>query len=221
MRKKANQRDWKSILINKKIQFRIIAINLICMGIAVGINTAVMFSSSVCNIYYSDDSGLLKFIDMYTLSSEVLNFSLAVIFVLAVLSQILLTHKICGPLVNFTNSYQKMSQGDLTRPVRLRSGDLLVDEAEQFNTMVTDLSKHIEALSQDNRILLAKLKELSADTDGQPNIQQAREFIKENEQSIIAHLEKMKLPNTTDFSNENDTSKETSENDTSKKRAFV
>ena len=207
MRKNANQRNWKSILINKKIQFRIIAINLICMSIAVGINTAVMFSSSVCNIYYSDDSGLLKFIDMYTLSSEVLNFSLAVIFVLAVISQILLTHKICGPLVNFTNSYQKMSQGDLTRPVRLRSGDLLVEEAEQFNAMVSGLSKHIEALSQDNRNLLAKLKELSADTADQGKLKQAREFIKENEHSIITHLERLKLPNSPDISNGNDASK--------------
>jgi signal transduction histidine kinase len=177
------------------------------MSIAVGINTAVMFSSSVCNIYYSDDSGLLKFIDMYTLSSEVLNFSLAVIFVLAGISQILLTHKICGPLVNFTNSYQKMSQGDLTRPVRLRSGDLLVEEAEQFNAMVSGLSKHIEALSQDNRNLLAKLKELSADTVDQGKLKQAREFIKENEHSIITHLERLKLPNSPDISNGNDASK--------------
>ena len=195
MRKKANQRSWKNILINKNIQFRIIAINLICMSVAVGINTAVMFSSSVCNIYYSDDSGLLKFIDMYALSSEVLNFSLAVIFVLTGISQMLLTHKICGPLVNFTNSYQKMSQGDLTRPVRLRSGDLLIKEAEQFNAMVSDLSKHIAALCQDNRNLFDQLKELSANTADPKKLEQAREFIKENEQSIITHLEKLKLPN--------------------------
>jgi len=201
MNNKANQRSWKSILINRKIQFRIIAINLICMSIAVGINTAVMFSSSVCNIYYSDDSGLLKFIDMYTLSSEVLNFSLAVIFVLAIISQMLLTHKICGPLVNFTNSYQKMSQGDLTRPVKLRSGDLLVEEAKQFNAMVSGLSKHIEALSQDNRNLLAQLKELSADTADPGKLEQVREFIKENEHGIITHLERLKLPNSPDLSN--------------------
>jgi methyl-accepting chemotaxis protein len=201
MRKKANQRSWKNILINRNIQFRIIAINLICMSIAVGINTAVMFSSSICNIYYSDDSGLLKFIDMYTLSSEVLTFSLAVIFGLAIISQMILTHKICGPLVNFTNSYQKMSQGDLTRPVRLRSGDLLIEEAKQFNDMIAGLSKHIEALSQDNRNLFAKLKELSADTADPGKFEQAREFIKENEHDIITHLERFKLPNSPDLSN--------------------
>jgi nitrogen fixation/metabolism regulation signal transduction histidine kinase len=171
------------------------------MSIAVGINTAVMFSSSVCNIYYSADSGLLKFIDMYTLSSEALNISLAVIFVLAIISQMVLTHKICGPLVNFTNSYQKMSEGDLTRPVKLRSGDLLVEEAKQFNAMVSGLSKHIEALSQDNRNLFAKLKELSADIADPGKLEQAREFIKKNEHGIITHLEKLKLPNSPDLSN--------------------
>lgn len=201
MRKKVNQRNWKNILINKKIQFRIVAINLICMSIAVGINTAVMFSSSICNIYYSDDSGLVKFIDMYTLSSEVLTFSLVVIFVLAIISQIILTHKVCGPLVNFTISYKKMSEGDLTRPVRLRSGDLLVEEAKQFNTMIEDLSKHIEALCQDNRNLFAKLKELSADTGDSKKLDQAREFINENEHEIITHLERLKLLNAPDLSN--------------------
>ncbi len=194
MSKKHNKRNWKNLLINNKIQFRIVLINLICMFLVVGINTAVMFSSSICNIYYEGNDGLLKIIDMYTLSSEVLTFSLAAIFILAVISQVLLTHRICGPLVNFTNSFQRISQGDLTRPVRLRPGDLLAEEAKQFNAMVSDLSKHIEALSQDNRILFAILKELSADPADQAKINEAREFIKENEHVITAHLEKLKLP---------------------------
>jgi methyl-accepting chemotaxis protein len=194
MRKKHNNRDWKNLLIKPKIQFRIVLINLICMFLVVGINTAVMFSSSICNIYYEGADGLLKFIDMYTLSSEVLTFSLAAIFILAIISQVLLTHKICGPLVNFSNSFQRMSQGDLTRPIKLRSGDLLSEESKQFNTMLSNLSGHIGDLRQDNRILFAILKELSANPADQAKINEAREFIKENDHVITAHLEKLKLP---------------------------
>ena len=194
MSKKHNKRNWKNLLINNKIQFRIVLINLICMFLVVGINTAVMFSSSICNIYYEGNDGLLKIIDMYTLSSEVLTFSLAAIFILAVISQVLLTHKICGPLVNFTNSFQRISRGDLTRPIKLRSGDLLSEESKQFNAMLSDLSGHIGDLRQDNRILFAILKELSADPADQAKINEAREFIKENEHVITAHLEKLKLP---------------------------
>ncbi len=83
MSKKHNKRNWKNLLINNKIQFRIVLINLICMFLVVGINTAVMFSSSICNIYYEGNDGLLKIIDMYTLSSEVLTFSLAAIFIIS------------------------------------------------------------------------------------------------------------------------------------------
>jgi methyl-accepting chemotaxis protein len=194
MRNKHNKRDWKKLVINKRIQIRIILINLICMILVAGINTAVMFSSSICNIYYEGDDGLLKFIDMYTLSSEVLTFSLAAIFVIAVISQVILTHKICGPLVNFSNSFKRMSQGDLTRPVKLRTGDLLSEESKQFNTMLSDLSAHIGNLRQDNRILFAILKELSADPTDQAKINEAREYIKENEHIITAHLDKLKLP---------------------------
>jgi methyl-accepting chemotaxis protein len=194
MSKKHNKRNWKNLLINNKIQFRIVLINLICMFLVVGINTAVMFSSSICNIYYEGNDGLLKIIDMYTLSSEVLTFSLAAIFILAVISQVLLTHKICGPLVNFTNSFQRIARGDLTRPIKLRSGDLLSQESKQFNAMLSDLSGHIGDLRQDNRILFAILKELSADPADQAKINEALEFIKENEHVITAHLEKLKLP---------------------------
>jgi len=160
-----------------------------------------MFSSSICNIYYEGDDGFLKLIDMYTLSSEVLTFSLTAIFIMAIISQVLLTHKVCGPLVNFSNSFQSMSQGDLTRPVKIRSGDLLSEESKQFNAMLSDLSGHIGDLRQDNRLLWTILKKLSADPADQANINEAREFIKENEHSITAHLEKLKLPQATALEN--------------------
>ena len=60
--------------------------------------------------------------------------------------------------------------------------------------MLSDLSGHIGALRQDNRFLFAILKELSADSTDQAKINEAREYIKENEHIITAHLDKLKLP---------------------------
>ena len=159
MSRKVNQRSWKNYLINKNVQIRITVINLIYMVIAVILNTAVILSSSVCNIYYAGESGLWQTIDMYALSSEILTFSLAAVFILAVINQITVTHQVCGPLVNFTNSFKKVAQGDLTRRVNLRAKDLLKEEAGHFNDMVDQLSNHIAALKADNQLLLSIIKE--------------------------------------------------------------
>lgn len=194
MKPKVNRRSWKNFLINKKVQIRITLINLVFMGVAVILNTAVMLSSSLCNIYYPGESKLLQVFDMYILSSDLLLFSLAAVFVLSVLSQIMLTHHICGPLVNFTRSFKKISQGDLTRRVHLRSRDLLMQEANQFNDMVTELSTHIEALKQDNYVLLSTLKDLTSSPEGSEQIKKARELIQQQEHIINSPMETLKLP---------------------------
>ena len=162
-----NRRRWQNILINKKVQVRITAINLVFMVIAVFLNTAVMLSSSLCNIYYAEGSQFWKFVDMYALSSEILTFSLTAAFVLAFFCQIIITHQVCGPLVNFKNSFNKISQGDLTRKVHLRKNDLLKNEAAQFNQMIDHLSAHIEEVKKDNQLMYSFLKTL-ADHSGQP-----------------------------------------------------
>jgi methyl-accepting chemotaxis protein len=163
------------------------------MLLAVIANTAIMLSSSICNIYYSGGAQFWKAIDLYALASEVFTFSLAAVFILAVINQIWVTHKFCGPLVNFTNSFQKIAQGDLTRKVVLRSKDFLKEEADQFNTMMDNLSHHIEELKNDNQLLLATLKDVVNDNGQSLTIEKAREIIRENEAQFNAHISRLQL----------------------------
>jgi methyl-accepting chemotaxis protein len=193
MSREVNRRSWKNYLINKNVQIRITVVNLAYMILAVLANTAVILSSSICNIYYSGDTQFWKAIDLYALGSEVFTFSLAAIFVLAVVNQMWVTHKFCGPLVNFTNSFKKIAQGDLTRKVILRSRDLLKEEAGQFNDMVDDLSQHIEALKNDNRLLLSTLKDIVDDNGQTVKIEDARKIIQEQEALFKAHISKLQL----------------------------
>jgi methyl-accepting chemotaxis protein len=193
MSREVNRRSWKNYLINKNVQIRITVVNLVYMLLAVVANTAIILSSSICNIYYSGDTQFWKAIDLYALGSEVFTFSLAAIFVLAVVNQTWVTHKFCGPLVNFTNSFKKIAQGDLTRKVVLRSRDLLKEEASQFNDMVEDLSHHIEALKNDNRLLLSTLKDIVDDNDRAIKIEDARKIIQEQEALFKAHISQLQL----------------------------
>ncbi len=193
MARNKNRRSWKNYLINKNVQIRITVVNLVYMILAVLANTAIMLSSSICNIYYSGDAQFWKAIDLYALGSEVFTLSLAAIFVLAVVNQMWITHKFCGPMVNFTNSFKKIAQGDLTRKVVLRSKDLLKEEAGQFNDMVDDLSHHIEALKNDNRLLLSTLKGIVDDNGQAIKIEDARKIIQEQEALFKAHISQLQL----------------------------
>jgi methyl-accepting chemotaxis protein len=188
-----NRRSWKNLLINKKVQLRVTMINLIFLFVAIGINTAIMLNSSLCNIFYTDTNGVMQFVDMYVLSSEILLFSLVAVLILAVVSQMVVTHQVCGPLVNFTHSFRKAADGDLTRPVHLRSRDLLQDEARAFNQMISNLSTYIEAVKTDNRILMKAIKSLDTQSPDPKKIQEIRQMLKEREPMIDEHLTKLRL----------------------------
>ena len=164
------------------------------MVIVVGLNTAVMLSSSLCNIYYSEGSRFWQFIDMYALSSEILTFSLTAAFVLAFVCQLIVTHQVCGPLVNFKNSFDRISQGDLTRKVRLRKNDLLKAEAMQFNQMLDHLSAHIEDVKNDNRMMFSVLQSLADESGESKRTEKARRFLELHAETIESHLSKLKLP---------------------------
>jgi methyl-accepting chemotaxis protein len=193
MKSSSNRRSWKNMLINKQIQIRIMIINLLSMLVVVLINTAIMLSSSLCNIYYPDDSIWWQAIDLYALSSESLIFSMAAVFIIAVVSQMFISHKICGPLVNFTNSFRRMAKGDLTRKVRLRKNDLLTSEANQFNEMLSQLSVHIEVLKKDNQQLVQALRELADNGNDPSGLENARRLLQDHEDSFNRNLRNFKL----------------------------
>ena len=196
-----SKRSWKNYLINQRVQMKVTFINLIFMGVAVLVNTAIILSSSLCNMSYINDRRWVELLDMWILSYDLLVGSLAVVFVLAIISQILLTHQFCGPLVNFTNSFKKVSQGDLTRKIKLRNRDLLKPEADQFNEMVANLSGYIEDLKKDNQNLLQTLKEVARDPDGQHKMENARMLLREQEQVIKDHIDRLKLATKANLSN--------------------
>ena len=183
------------MLINKQVQTRIMVINFLSMLVIVLINTAIMLSSSLCNIYYPDESIWWQAIDLYALSSESLVLSMAAVFILAVVSQMFISHKICGPLVNFTSSYKRMAKGDLTRKIRLRKHDLLTNEANQFNEMLSQLSVHIEVLKKDNQKLIQTLHELTDSGNDPSGLENARRLLQDHEDSFKRNLRNLKLAN--------------------------
>ena len=85
-------------------------------------------------------------------------FAIAIVglLIVAFIHQITITHKFCGPLVNFVNSFKKISKGDFTRKVFLRRYDFLREEAEEINDMIDGLSNLVAEIKKENIPLAQK-----------------------------------------------------------------
>jgi methyl-accepting chemotaxis protein len=104
---------------------------------------------------------------------------------------IIITHRICGPLVNFTHTFNRLAQGDLTRKVYLRKGDYLSSECERINHMIDGISDIINRLQGDHHkliITLQDIKEQVNDIDTKEKIEVLLAMIRQEAKCIADTL---------------------------------
>ena len=159
MSPKTHHRKLRSFFINKKIQLRIATTNLMYMVLVV---LVVVFSilapfyldifqpSELCRQYLSAK--------IFIVLLERLAITVVVLLLVAFIHQIIMSHKFCGPLVNFVNSFQRLKKGDLTRKIYLRRYDFLKDEAQHLNDMIDGLSEMIADIKKENKLLVSSLE---------------------------------------------------------------
>ena len=115
------------------------------------------------------------------------------LIILAFFHQIVLTHKLCGPLVNFSNTFKRISKGDLTRKVFLRRHDFLKTEARQINEMIDNLTVPLSTAIQSNRLMVAMLEEKNT-TGATPNeLCKMLRLLKKEADVCMANLENFTL----------------------------
>ena len=64
---------------------------------------------------------------------------MVVVFFIFIVHQLILTHRVCGPLVNFMHTIREVARGNLTRKSYIRKADYLDDECKEINQMVDGL----------------------------------------------------------------------------------
>ena len=117
------------------------------------------------DIFQSNDAVIQKqAAKSFILVSEKLAVALATVFVFTIVPLIVVTHRIFGPLINFSNTFQRVSDGDLTARVNLRRGDFLKTEAAHANEMLQSLEAAVTELREQNHRLVTTLDGL---VDGQ------------------------------------------------------
>jgi methyl-accepting chemotaxis protein len=160
MKSKMNNRRLKNYLIKKDIQLKIAISNLVCMLLMVAVVVLTILSPLYLDIFQSIDlCNQYLSAKMFIVLLERLAFALLILLILAFLHQIVLTHKFCGPLVNFVKTFKKISEGDLTRKIFLRRYDFLQNEAIQVNEMIDGLSSLVAKIKKENSLLLSILEE--------------------------------------------------------------
>jgi methyl-accepting chemotaxis protein len=86
------------------------------------------------------------------------------LLLLVILHQIFFVHRICGPLVSFKHTLDKLHIGDFTRRVHLRSKDFFKQEATQVNEMLDNVSKLVLAVRDHQNRISADLDRASKTT---------------------------------------------------------
>lgn len=164
--KKNNKRRFKNYLINKDLQLRVVFNTIIYMLLVIILTAAVVFSPLVGKMIFSDNIEIqYRVAQTFLILIKWLLPAIILIVILFVIHHIIVTHRICGPLVNFTHTFKKMGEGDLTRKVYIRQRDYLKKECGDINEMIDGLSNLLGQVSRDQKNLIYEMEGLVANIE--------------------------------------------------------
>jgi len=192
-----NQRRHFALFVNNELQLRIVSYTLIYMAMVFMITLVVglypvfadMFMSTNEMVqYHAAQAFLVLFRRMLP--------ALAVTFTLFLIHMLLVTHRICGPLVNFVRTFERVSQGDLSRKVHLRQGDYLKRECARINAMIDGVANILGRVQGDYRQLTAELEKMRTEAGDMKTCEQVEsmlDYLRQQADTIGADLEAFKL----------------------------
>ena len=189
------RRKWRNFLIRKDIQVRLAGYNLFFLLFAIGF-VIVMALIPLYTSFENPDSLWSQHFSakFFIVIIDRLVLAFAGIFAVAFIFQIVITHRFAGPLINFGKTFNKISQGDLTRKISLRRKDFLHKEASQVNAMTDGLIQVIAKIKDDNDQLLLILEEATSGKWKDNQLEaKLSEAVKQAGQ-CKAHLSKLKIP---------------------------
>ncbi len=194
MKQKVKQRKLKNYLMANKTQLIMGLANLILNVLVFAVIVLTILSPFFYDIYRMDDIYSQRYsAKFFLVLLDRLSVAFIAIFFLALIHNVLVNHKFCGPLVNFSKTFKKISQGDLTRKIYLRRYDLLNDEAHQINDMIDFLSDYITKIKKDNDLLLSVLGEFDNGEIEKNKYENAFKIVKKQANLCNVHLSKFEI----------------------------
>ena len=191
------KRSIRHFLTDKDLQLHLLAQSLIYSLIVVTVAIGIVLYPLVSDMIQSQDLDR-----QYQAAQALIALARwlvpAVIIVLALFMghMIVVTHRICGPLINFTHTFNRLAEGDLTRKVNLRTHDYLKNECERINHMIEGISGIITRLMTDHQRLMVTLQDLKgqvSDIDTKDRFEAALEMIRKDAAYVSDTLSQFKV----------------------------
>jgi methyl-accepting chemotaxis protein len=196
---KGYKRNLSNYLINKHLQLHLIIHNLIYMLVIVIVTVSIVLYPLIRDMVFSNDfESQYQAAQTFLMLVKWLVPAILILLVLFTAHIILTTHRICGPLVNFTNTFDRLAHGDLSQKVYLRKGDYLKSECERINLMIEGISGIITRLFDDYKKLMSTLQILNEqikDLDTKEKIVSSLEIIKQDVKYVSDTLSSFKMEN--------------------------
>lgn len=194
MKRTVNQRKLKNYLIANKTQLKIVLANLVLVVLVFAVIIFTILTPFYHDIFLMDDLYAQHYsAKFFLVLLDRLSFAFIAILFLAFIHNVSANHKLCGPLVNFSKTFKKIAQGDLTRKVFLRRYDFLKNEAHQVNDMIDSLSDSITTIKKDNDLLLSVLEEVDNGEIEKNKYENAFKIVKKQANLCNEHLSKFKI----------------------------
>jgi len=141
MEVKGNRRHVNSYLINREVQLKMLSINWAYVLVIIFLTLLVLLSPLLHDMFLADDLDVRYMATQsFLVLIKYLVPAVGVMFLLSFAHQIVFSHRILGPLLNFGHTFERIAEGDLTRKVFIRKRDYLWKESQRINAMIDSLS---------------------------------------------------------------------------------
>jgi len=194
MKRTTNRRQLKNYLIANKIHFKMMLANLVLMLLVFVVILGVVLIPFYHEMFNIDDIYAQHYsAKFFIVLLDRTSIALVAVLLISLIYQMIINHKFCGPLVNFSNTFKKITQGDLTRKIYLRRYDFLKNEAAQVNGMIDFLTDHIMTLKKGHEQLLSTLNGMSGSQTERAEYQNALETMRKQAEICQNHLSVFKI----------------------------
>lgn len=183
MNDQQNRRRLKNFIARNNAQLTIITVNMVFLGLVCAVLITVLLSPLYYDMLRAEDLWVQHVSgNLFLILLQRIALAMLLILILATIHQVILSHRFCGPLVNFGRTFSKMADGDFSRKVHLRKNDFLKAEASQINAIIDRLNNDGAILGDNVKRMAATLSLLSLQ-DVPP---ETAELIKKLQQSVDA-----------------------------------
>lgn len=157
-----NRRQLRNFVVRPSFQLRLAVIHVAFVFVVV----AFLFIGQVSLIYYdlprsTDIWAQYALARLMVLVLGRMGVVVLVIVAVSFVYHVVFSHRLCGPLINMTHTFERISKGDLTRKVILRQKDFLKDEAHAINGMMAALNNKILMIKENQAMLVSLTTDLS------------------------------------------------------------